>query len=75
MLGSIAFAKNALLKRLENAGWALVDFNDQRRGRLALIRHLLAHVPDTPVPPARLTLPPLIGQPLHEIFSVGLKPI
>ena len=26
----------------EHAPWTLVDFNDQRRGRLKLIEHLLA---------------------------------
>ena len=29
------------------APWAIVEFNDQRRGRLNLIRHLLDQVPDT----------------------------
>src|SRR5688572_5090725 len=30
-----------------NAPWYVVDFNDQKRGRLNLIRHLLDLVPDT----------------------------
>ena len=29
----------------KQAPWTLVDFNDQRRGRLTLIRHLLDHLP------------------------------
>ena len=57
------------------APWTLVDFNDQRRGRLALIRHLLAHLPDTAVPPAPLTLPPLGHEPLTERLRGRFKPI
>ena len=70
-------ARDRMLKATHTAKspWALVDFNDQRRGRLALIRHLLAHVPDTHVPPADLTLPPLAGPPLKETYRAGLKPI
>ena len=70
-------ARDRMLKATHttNAPWALVDFNDQRRGRLALIRHLLAHLPDTHVLPAELTLPPLVGKPLKETYRAGLKPI
>ncbi len=34
----------------EFAPWYLVDFDDQRRGRLALVRHLLSLIPYEPVP-------------------------
>jgi len=70
-------ARDRMLKATHttNAPWALVDFNDQRRGRLALIRHLLAHLPDTHVLPAELTLAPLVGKPLKETYRAGLKPI
>ena len=37
----------------KHAPWTLVDFNDQRRGRLTLIRHLLDAIPDTQVPETR----------------------
>jgi polyphosphate kinase 2 len=57
------------------APWTLVDFNDQRRGRLALIRHLLKIVPDTPVAEAALEFPPLGHEPLNERFRGRLKPI
>ncbi|NEL41450.1 MAG: polyphosphate kinase 2, partial [Xanthomonas perforans] len=30
-----------------DAPWTLVDFNDQKRGRLSLIRNLLDRLPDT----------------------------
>ena len=70
-------ARDAMLKATHRPGapWTLVDFNDQRRGRLTLIRHLLAHLPDTTVLPAPLALPPLGDAPLKERFSKGFKPI
>jgi polyphosphate kinase 2 (PPK2 family) len=57
------------------APWALVDFNDQRRGRLTLIRHLLDHLPDTAVPPEPIDFPPLRHAPLRERFDKRFKPI
>ncbi len=70
-------ARDAMLMAThkDKTPWALVDFNDQRRGRLALIRHLLAQLPDTAVAPAVLDLPPLGHAPLAERFKAGLKPI
>ena len=70
-------ARDAMLKATHRpaAPWTLVNFNDQRRGRLALIRHLLAHLPDTTVLPEPLALPPLSDVPLKERFSKGFKPI
>jgi len=70
-------ARDAMLAATHSAQapWTLVDFNDQRRGRIALIRHLLAHLPDTTVPPEPLTLPPLGHAPLTEHFTGGFKPI
>jgi hypothetical protein len=59
----------------EGAPWALVDFNDQRRGRLRLIRHLLDSVPRQPVPDAVPEFPPLGHAPLAERFDGPLKPI
>ncbi len=57
------------------APWTLVDFNDQRRGRLTLIRHLLDHLPDVTVPQPKLRFPPLGHKPLTENFKSRLKPI
>jgi polyphosphate kinase len=59
----------------KHAPWALVDFNDQRRGRLTLIRHLLDHVPDHTVPETLIDFPPLGHEPLVETFNGPLKPI
>ncbi|MFY7864212.1 polyphosphate kinase 2 [Roseateles sp.] len=58
-----------------HAPWTLVDFNDQRRGRLALIRNLLARLPDVAVPPTKLRFPPLGHKPLVETFGGKLRPI
>jgi polyphosphate kinase len=58
-----------------HAPWTLVDFNDQRRGRLALIRDLLDRVPDTAVPDEKIEFPPLPGKPLKERFAGKLRPI
>ena len=43
------------------APWHVVDFNDQPRGRLNLIRHLLDHLPDRKIPVKSLKLPKLKG--------------
>jgi polyphosphate kinase 2 len=58
-----------------HAPWTLVDFNDQRLGRLTLIRHLLDALPDHPVPESLLTLPPLGHEPLRERFEGPVKPL
>ncbi|SLJ96294.1 polyphosphate kinase 2 [Novosphingobium mathurense] len=57
-----------------HAPWTLVDFNDQHRGRLTLIRDLLDRLPDTRVDPAPLEMEPLDHKPLKEKFDV-LEPI
>ena len=70
-------ARDAMLKatHTKHAPWTLVDFNDQRAGRLTLIRHLLDHIPDRKVPEARLDFPPLGHDPLREKFGTALEPI
>jgi polyphosphate kinase 2 len=59
----------------KHAPWTLVDFNDQRRGRLALIRHLIAALPEHNVPAAPIEFTPLPGEPLKERFKGPLRPI
>jgi polyphosphate kinase len=56
------------------APWTLVDFDDQKRGRLTLIRDLLDRLPDTGTDVPDLLLPPLGHEPLREEFGI-LKPI
>ncbi len=70
-------ARDAMLKATHKPAtpWTLVDFNDQRRGRLTLIRHLLDHVPERRVPETRIKFPPLDHAPLREKFGTSLKPI
>jgi polyphosphate kinase 2 len=70
-------ARDAMFKSTHTswAPWHAVDFNDQRRGRLNLIRHLLDHVPDTRVPDVPVDLTPLPGKPAKERFTGPVKPI
>lgn len=56
------------------APWTLVDFNDQKTGRLTLIRDLLDRIPDKFVPEDPVDLPSLKNKPLHERFGV-VKPL
>ncbi|QHB70236.1 polyphosphate kinase 2 [Stenotrophomonas sp. 364] len=69
-------AREAMLRAThrDEAPWTLVDFNDQKRGRLALIRNLLDRLPDTRVDEPELALPPLKGKLHKEQFGV-LPPI
>ena len=70
-------ARDAMLKatHTEHAPWVLVDFNDQRRGRLALIRHLLDHIPDCKLPDQPLEFPPLGHAPLVDRPKGRFKPL
>jgi polyphosphate kinase 2 len=70
-------ARDVMLKatHTKEAPWTLVDFNDQRAGRLKLMRHLLDHLPDTAVPDEPVEFPPLAGKPLKETFSGKLRPL
>jgi polyphosphate kinase 2 len=69
-------AREAMLEatHTEHAPWTLVDFNDQKRGRLTLIRNLLDRLPDTKVPEAKIEYPALARKPAKERYRM-LKPI
>ncbi len=56
------------------APWTLVDFNDQKRGRLTLIRDLLDRLPDTAVPYEPVDWPALGHEPIDDDYGF-LKPI
>jgi polyphosphate kinase 2 len=60
----IGHLRDIMLERTHaaHAPWYVVDYNDQRRGRLKLIRHLLDQLPDTTVPDSTFELPPLHGK-------------
>ncbi|MCJ7421465.1 polyphosphate kinase 2 [Sphingomicrobium astaxanthinifaciens] len=57
-----------------HAPWTVVDFNDQRRGRLTLIRDLLDRLPDTRIEEEAIDWPALGHPPLGEDFGL-LHPI
>ena len=57
------------------APWTLVDFNDQKAGRLKLIANLLSRLPVATASAPDVAIPPLPGKPLKEKFRGPLKPI
>jgi len=65
-------AREAMLKATHSAHapWNLVDFNDQRRGRLTLIRHWIGQLPFAEVPETRVRLPKLKSKPEEERYRV-----
>lgn len=69
-------AREQMLKATHTAfaPWTLVDFNDQKRGRLSLIRNLLDRLPDTQVEPPPLEFPNLGHEPFSETYAT-LEPI
>jgi polyphosphate kinase len=77
MYAAYTKARHAMLDatHTKHAPWTLVDFNDQRVGRLRMIRHLLDHLPDTKVPDEEIVFPPLSGRPSKETFSGKARPI
>jgi polyphosphate kinase 2 len=70
-------ARDAMFRatHARHAPWFVVNFGDQRRGRLNLIRHLLDQVPDTHVPAKPVELPPLPDKPATEVFKGPVKPV
>ena len=70
-------ARDIMLKatHTRRAPWVLVDFNNQRRGRLTMIRHLLDQIPDRKVPETLVEFPPLGHAPLRERFGTPPKPL
>jgi polyphosphate kinase 2 len=69
-------AREDMLKatHTEWAPWTLIDYNDQARGRLTLLRDLLDRLPDVRLPHTEIPWPSLAGPPLKEEYSV-LQPI
>ena len=57
------------------APWTLVDFNDQKAGRLQLIANLLSRLPVPTKQAPEVEIPPLPGPPQKEKFRGPLKPI
>jgi polyphosphate kinase len=69
-------AREAMLKATDNkhAPWTIVDFNDQRVGRLTLLRHLLDQLPERRRQLADATLAAIPGKLKRERFE-RVKPI
>ena len=69
-------AREAMFKAThrDHAPWTVVDFNDQKLGRLTLIRDLLDRLPDTEVPEEPIDWPALGDEPRGEDFAF-LEPI
>jgi polyphosphate kinase 2 len=69
-------AREAMLKAThsKHAPWTLVDFNDQKRGRLTLIRDLLDRLPDTRIDPQTIDWLPLGRKPAKESYG-KVKPL
>lgn len=69
-------AREAMLARThtESAPWTLVDFDDQKLGRLTLVRDLLDRLPDTHVKPPAIDFPELAREPEAETYDT-LQPI
>ncbi len=65
-------AREAMLRATHtaHAPWTLVDFNDQKRGRLTLVRNLLDRLPDTDCEPPALEFPALGRAPVRESYDV-----
>jgi polyphosphate kinase 2 len=77
MYAEYGAARDAMFKatHTEAAPWTVVDFNDQKRGRLDLIRNLLDRLPDHDVPETLVQFSPLQEKPLKERYTGGVKPI
>jgi polyphosphate kinase len=69
-------AREAMLKatHTKSAPWTLVDFNDQKLGRLTLLRHLLDRTSGNRIGMPKGKLPPLKHKAKRERFG-SLKPI
>ena len=69
-------ARERMLKatHTEHAPWTLVDFNNQKLGRLTLVQDLLSRLPEMEIPEPEFKLTPLKGELKKEVYGV-LKPI
>ncbi len=63
-----ANARDVMLEATHTAWapWFVADFNDQKRGRLDVIAHLLRQLPERAAPDKPLKLPKLKGKPARE---------
>lgn len=59
----------------KSAPWTVVDFNNQKLGRLNLIRHFVEQFPKDPIVIEQPALKPLSSNAMKEQFSAEPKPI
>jgi polyphosphate kinase 2 len=61
-------ARDRMLKATHtaHAPWRLVNFNDQRRGRIELLTDLVGRLPIPEIAPEKLDFPPLLSEPLKD---------
>ena len=66
-------ARDTMLKATHapHAPWFVVNFNEQKRGRLNLIEHLLKQLPRREPPAPAPAMPKLAGKPLQEKIPRG----
>lgn len=66
-------ARDRMLKATHaaHAPWFVVNFNEQKRGRLNLIEHLLKQLPRREPPAPAPAMPKLAGKPLQEKIPRG----
>jgi polyphosphate kinase 2 len=71
LYGAYGKARDAMLRatNARRAPWFVANFNDQKRGRLNLIRHLLDRLPERAPRDKALKLPPLAGTPRKESIA------
>ena len=76
LYGDYTKAREAMLKATHSAHapWTLVDFNEQKRGRLTVISNLLDRLPDIRLDEPKPDLPALPGKLLKERYG-ALKPL
>ncbi len=69
-------AREEMLRRTHTdwAPWTLIDFNDQKQGRLTLVRDLLDRLPDTKCDPPGIDFSALGREPKVESYGT-LQPI
>ncbi len=60
---------------IAEAPWVMVDMNDQKRGRLNMLRYLLDRLPDHPVDESTVELPPLAEKPRKESYPKGVEKV
>jgi polyphosphate kinase 2 len=67
-------ARDAMLAATHtaHAPWRLVDMNDQKQGRLDLVRNLLDELPDHQIEPEPVVLEPLPKEAIRETFPKAI---